>query len=141
MQSVDSFTVGTGFAYQSIKVRAIDRCGNSALGDVLITPIPLCDLVLPVDTIQKDPAISNRLAKVFPNPSHNYFTIAISQRKKADYKIEITNSNGIKVYERSLYGVDKTNHNVQGIFIPGLYIISVTEMGSGRRSVFKQIMQ
>jgi hypothetical protein len=140
VQSSPSFNVGTGQHYTNVKVRAIDRCGNSTIGDVTVQPINGCS-VLQVDTVGQTGQITNRMAKVFPNPSRSNFTISISQKKKTDYRVEIVNASGIKVYNKVLNNIDREDVQITTPFIPGLYIINVSDLRSGRSSVFKQLVK
>jgi len=140
-QSDSMFNIGNGWAYQTIRVRTIDRCGNSTIGDINVLQMLGCSWVLPVDTIQKDPTINNKLAKLFPNPSKEYFTISFSQRKKTDYKIEILNALGITVYENVEYGVDRKDVVINNRLAPGLYVINIYDLKTGKSSTFKQIVR
>jgi hypothetical protein len=141
IQSNAVFTVGTGAAYQSIRVRTIDRCGNSALGNIDVKAIPTCDYVLPVDTSQKEPLTFHKTIKVYPNPSAGQFLISFNQRKRSDFTIEIVNTLGIKVYTRHLNDIDKKELVVNELINPGLYIISITDKKTGKQGTFKQIIQ
>lgn len=141
IQSSPVFTINTGTAYDSIRVRAVDFCGNSSIGDVLVKPTVGCDFVLPVDTSAGQAGHKNKLAKVYPNPSNGRFTISISQKKKTNYRIEIANALGIKIYETVLKEVDRKDHIINERLIPGLYIVTIYDMNTGQLSTFKQIVR
>ena len=138
-QSSPIFSIGTGQHYTNVKVRAIDRCGNSTIGDVAVEPINGCS-VLPVDSLLKNQAIENGVVKVYPNPAKGQFIISFSKRKKTNYKIEILNAAGIKVYEQVLMNIDKKEQTINQRLIPGLYIVQVTDMQNSKRASFKQII-
>ncbi|HUC79670.1 MAG TPA: T9SS type A sorting domain-containing protein [Flavisolibacter sp.] len=139
-QDSPHFAIGTGQHYTNIKVRAIDRCGNSTIGDVSVQPINGCS-VLPVDSLVKNPAIENGVVKVFPNPSKGQFTISVSKRKKTNYKIEVINAAGVEVYKQVLMNVDRKDIVVTERLIPGFYIIHVTDLQTAKKTSFKQIVQ
>jgi len=139
VQSDSTFTIANGQHYTNIKVRAIDRCGNSTIGDITVQPIDGCS-ILPIDSVRKNPTIKNSQANVYPNPSRGAFTIAISQKKKTNYRIEIVNASGSTLYEKLLFNVDKKEVTVNQNLIPGLYIIKLTDTQTGNTSVFKQII-
>lgn len=140
LQSNPTFVVGNGQHYTSVKVRAIDKCGNSTIGDIAVVPINGCS-TLKVDSVRNNPSIANRLAKAYPNPSRHQFTISISQKKKSNYRIQITNAAGTTVYEHLLFNVDKKELVVSERWAPGLYFIKVTDTVSGRVVVMKQVIQ
>lgn len=140
-QSTPAFTIGNATTYSSVTVRTVDKCGNSTIGDILIVPTSNCDRVLVVDTLTHQTGINNKLAKLYPNPSDGNFTIAFSQKKKTNYKIEIINVSGIKMYDAVLYNVDKKEYVVRAPFAPGFYLINIIDLKTGQTSTFKQIIR
>lgn len=69
-------------------------------------------------------------AVVYPNPSHNQFTIAGLQ---GEANVEIYNSVGVKVYEGSFESQTMVRHN----WAAGLYFARIT---SGGKSLVKKIL-
>lgn len=139
VQSGPIFIVGNSQHYTSVKVRAIDRCGNSTIGDIAVVPINGCS-ILSVDPVRNDPTVKNKIASVYPNPAHGQFTISISQKKKTNYRIEIVNAAGGRFYEGMLYNTDRKDLTVNERFVPGLYLIKITDLQTGSTSVVKQIV-
>ncbi len=139
LQSSPTFVVGNSQHYTAVKVRAIDRCGNSTIGDIVIVPINGCS-VLPVDSVHNNLIIKNKPATVYPNPSQGQFIISIRQKKKSDYRIEIVNTSGSRLYEKLLFNTDRKDLTVNERFIPGLYMVKITDLQTGIVSVLKQVI-
>jgi hypothetical protein len=85
--------------------------------------------------------INNKLAKVYPNPSTGQFYISFSQKKRSNYRIEIVNVLGIKLYEKVLYDVDRRDHIIKEPFASGFYLINIYDLKTGQHSTYKQIVK
>ena len=140
VQPTPSFTINPGAAYQNIRVRAVDVCGNSTIGDVNISQMVGCE-VLSLDSLKNRQNIQNKLAKIFPNPSNGQFYISFSQKKKSDYKIEIMNAGGIKIVEKILLNIDKKDELIDRQLPKGMYFIRVQELYTERSSTFKVVIR
>ena len=79
--------------------------------------------------------------KLFPNPSKEAIHILFNKKKAFDYKIEVIGaSNGIVYYNDRLFGMAKKDHVIDKKFSPGLYLIKISNLGSGEVQIFKQII-
>ncbi len=137
-QSNPNFTI-VDSTYDVFQVRAVDVCGNSSMSTFAVDRINGC-YALEVDSQGKKTSIKIRDVKVYPNPSNGKFTISFSQKKRSDYKVEITNALGVKMYNRVLFDVDKKDHIVNEHFSPGFYIIAIYDLNTGQYINFKQVM-
>lgn len=139
VQSTPTFTLGSSQRYTAVQVRAIDRCGNSTIGDMGVWPMRGCT-VLTIDNRSYGATVSNVSVKVYPNPSHEQFTIAISQKKKTNFAVEVVNTSGVVVY-KNFFNTDKKELVIKNAFMPGMYVINVYDLQNGKASSFKQIIR
>ncbi|MDQ6610147.1 MAG: T9SS type A sorting domain-containing protein, partial [Bacteroidota bacterium] len=139
-QTANFFTVPAGSNLDSISVKVKDFCGNSNTKTFPVEKLSDCS-TLNVSLRPDKELLDNRVVKVYPNPSRNRFVVSISQKKKSNFRIEILNAVGIKFYDQQLYNVDKRDLLISEALVPGIYIINVVDLQSGKASVYKQIVQ
>lgn len=138
-QPTNVFTIPAGSSLDSITIKVVDACGNSQTKTFPVSRMSDCN-ILSVEPEKSKEKVGDRFVSVFPNPSNRQFTISISRKKKSNYRVEIFNTSGIKVFQRVLNNVDKREVIVNERLIPGFYIVNVADLENGQSSTFKQII-
>ncbi|RYY69417.1 MAG: T9SS type A sorting domain-containing protein, partial [Chitinophagaceae bacterium] len=113
--------------------------GNAHVKNFPVSHLASC---LPLDVVN-DPEKQNQaegLITVFPNPTRNDFFIKFAKKKKATYRIELTNSVGVKLYTRTIDNVDVQMHRINMPLSPGIYFIHVTDVKTNKTETFKQLV-
>jgi hypothetical protein len=138
-QNNSQFLIYGGTAYSSIRIRTVDDCGNSALGDLSILPCT----TLAVGNNPGAGSISNRrdsLIKIYPNPSGNKFNIHIAKKKKADYLIQIISQSGVIQKEQRVYNIDNKVVTIEGNFSPGYYVVKIINLSLNEASMYPHLI-
>ncbi|RYY43418.1 MAG: T9SS type A sorting domain-containing protein, partial [Chitinophagaceae bacterium] len=138
-QLSNTFIIPPGAGLDTIKMRVMDACGNAHVKNFPVSHLASC---LPLDVVS-DPEKQNKpegLIAVFPNPSRNEFFIKFAKKKKTTYRIELTNSVGVKLYTASIENVDLQMHRINRPFTPGIYFIHVTDIKTNKTETFKQLI-
>lgn len=138
-QASDVFNIPAGASLDYITIKVVDACFNSDTKTFPVQKLFDCN-TLAVTPNTKPLTVANKLVTVYPNPSGGAFTVSISQKKKANYRIEVVNASGIRVYEKVLYNVDKKDLTINERLLPGLYIVKVTDLQTEKTTVFKEIV-
>lgn len=138
-QTTDIFHIPPGTSLDSVTIKVLDACGNSNTKTFPVQHIGICGPLTTQGGIQTD-RINDKLITVYPNPSNSHFTISFSQKKKTNYRIEMVNATGVRIYEKLFYNVDKKDVPVDEQLVPGLYIIRIVDLINNKTAIFKQIV-
>lgn len=137
-QASNVFNIPVGSSIDSVSIKVLDYCGNSHTKTFPVQHMADCNTLVVRPPSGGASTISNHAINVYPNPSTGQFAIAISQKKKTNYRIDVFNTSGILLYQKMIYNVDKKEVIVNEHLIPGLYIVKVTDLIKGDADVFKQ---
>lgn len=137
-QTTNVFSIPPGTDLNTITIQIVDACGNSHTKVFPVNQSNCYPLV--VDSVTGNRQLQNKAIKIYPNPSNKVFTIAFSQKKKTDYQMDIYNTAGIKVYNRTFRNIDVKNILIDEHLKPGAYIITIIDLKNNRQDYFKQIV-
>ncbi|RZK12565.1 MAG: T9SS type A sorting domain-containing protein [Flavobacterium sp.] len=139
-QSSNSFSIPPGTNLSSITIRVLDACGNSHTKIFPVNQSGDCNPLV-VDTSKfNQTQTQNRSIKIFPNPSGKQFNISFSQKKKTDYKIEIYNVSGIKLFSREYKNIDFKDISIKENLNAGTYIINILDLSNNKQYYHKQVI-
>lgn len=138
-QLTNLFTVPPGTNLNTISIQVVDACGNSNIKVFPVTQLAGC-IALEVGSLKEQTGMQNKPVKIFPNPSGKQFIIAIAQKKKTDYQVEIYNSLGVKIYNQVFINIDTINIPVNKNLKSGTYIIRISDLKNKRQYLQKQVV-
>lgn len=134
-----TFNIGNSQHYTEVKVRAIDRCGNSTIGDVTVDQVAGCS-ILEVDNDSGSPVKRGNTFKIFPNPSRGKFTLAFTLKRKADYRVSVINASGTVLIDHVLRGIERKELAMGEGLAAGVYFIKIMNLQTGDTTVAKQMI-
>lgn len=138
-QNSPNFVVGNYQHYTSVKVRAVDFCGNSTIADIAIQPVQGCS-TLGADTLNQTKLQANSLPEIYPNPAAGQFYLVFNQKKKYDYHIQVLNASGVAVYSTYEKGIDQKRLIIGPNLPKGFYIVRVQNLTLRQVNSFKQVV-
>ncbi len=80
---------------------------------------------------------------VYPNPVSNRMQVSITGEQVTDYQLQLLNSSGQEIFSTRLKQVRSTVYTYERNqkILPGIYVVRITDLGTGHTEIRKLIME